>query len=222
MSGAIAPNPTLYINNLNDKVNKEELRAQLLALFISYGRVIDIVAKKGSKMKGQAFIAFADLAEATTAMRACEGTMFYDKPLVRCISQKYALLFLLLTFDEKHIHYAKTKSYALIKREDPDFVPPNPVGVSREQNGPSTSNGVEKRSREEDADTAARQVKREKPSGAEDGDEMELEDDNDEEPQQAAQCASLSAVLIHRVPVYKLSQNSYTASASTTNCAVIL
>lgn len=83
MSSSIAPNPTLYINNLNDKINKEELRSQLFALFMTYGRVIDVVAQKGSKMKGQAFLAFADLAEATTAMRACEGMIFYDKPLVR-------------------------------------------------------------------------------------------------------------------------------------------
>ena len=82
MSSSVAPNPTLYINNLNDKVNKDELRAQLFALFSTYGRVIDVVARKGDKMKGQAFLSFTDLAEATSAMRACEGMIFYDKPLV--------------------------------------------------------------------------------------------------------------------------------------------
>lgn len=86
MASSISPNQTLYINNLNDKINKEELRAQLFALFVTYGRVIDVVAKKGKKMKGQAFLAFADLAEATAAMRACEGMIFYDKPLVRFLS----------------------------------------------------------------------------------------------------------------------------------------
>lgn len=82
MSSAVSPNSTLYINNLNDKVNKEELKSQLLALFSTYGRVIDIVARKGAKMKGQAFLSFADLAEATSAMRACEGMIFYEKPMV--------------------------------------------------------------------------------------------------------------------------------------------
>ena len=77
------PNATLYLNNLNDKVNKEELRRQLLALFTTYGRVIDVVALKGQKMRGQAFLVFADLAGATAAMRACEGIVFYDKPMVR-------------------------------------------------------------------------------------------------------------------------------------------
>lgn len=79
------PNTTLYINNLNDKVNKEELRSQLYALFTTYGKIIDVVASKSLKMRGQAFLVFTDLAAATTAMRACEGMMFYDKPMVRCI-----------------------------------------------------------------------------------------------------------------------------------------
>ena len=76
------PNTTLYINNLNDKVNKDELRHQLFSLFMTYGKVLDVVAQKGPKRRGQAFLVFADLAEATAAMRACEGFIFYDKPMV--------------------------------------------------------------------------------------------------------------------------------------------
>ena len=78
-----APNATLYIKNLNDQVQKDELRAQLYSLFTTYGKIIDVVASKSTKMRGQAFLVFADLAGATTAMRACEGMMFYDKPMVR-------------------------------------------------------------------------------------------------------------------------------------------
>jgi RNA recognition motif-containing protein len=76
------PNTTLYLNNLNDQVNKEELRSQLFALFTTYGKIIDIVASKSQSMRGQAFLVFTDLAGATSAMRACEGMVFYDKPLV--------------------------------------------------------------------------------------------------------------------------------------------
>jgi RNA recognition motif-containing protein len=83
MASSIPPNKTLYVNNLNDKITKDELRTQLYALFTTYGKIIDIVALKGTKMKGQAFLVFADQAGATTAMRACEGMLFYDKPLVR-------------------------------------------------------------------------------------------------------------------------------------------
>jgi hypothetical protein len=78
-----APNTTLYIKNLNDQVQKDELRAQLYSLFTTHGKIIDVVASKSAKMRGQAFLVFADLAGATTAMRACEGMMFYDKPMVR-------------------------------------------------------------------------------------------------------------------------------------------
>lgn len=81
-SSSNQPNTTLYINNLNDKINKEELKSQLFALFTTYGKIIDIVASKNQKMRGQAFLVFTDLAGATSAMRACEGMMFYDKPLV--------------------------------------------------------------------------------------------------------------------------------------------
>lgn len=81
-SSSNQPNNTLYIKNLNDKVNKEELKIQLLALFATYGKVIDVVASKSQKMRGQAFLVFTDLASATSAMRACDGMMFYDKPLV--------------------------------------------------------------------------------------------------------------------------------------------
>jgi U2 small nuclear ribonucleoprotein B'' len=83
------PNTTLYLNNINDKVNKDELRSQLFALFTTYGKIIDIVASKSKKMRGQAFLVFTDLAGATSAMRACEGMVFYDKPLVRA---RFAML----------------------------------------------------------------------------------------------------------------------------------
>lgn len=166
MTASLSPNPTLYINNLNDKINKEELKSQLYALFKTYGRVIDVVAQKGAKMKGQAFLAFADLAEATTAMRALDGMVFYDKPL--------------------HIQYAKTKSYAVLRREDPNFVPPNPLNAgSRLLNG-----AQEKRGREGDGDAtdSSRQKKRERQD--EDDEEMELEDDDDSGAKNAAQASA--------------------------------
>lgn len=84
--GSSQPNTTLYINNLNDKITKEELKTQLYALFTTYGRIIDVVASKSPKMRGQAFLVFSDLAGATSALRACEGMVFYDKPLVRVLS----------------------------------------------------------------------------------------------------------------------------------------
>ncbi|KAG9317525.1 hypothetical protein JVU11DRAFT_1731 [Chiua virens] len=161
------PNTTLYINNLNDKVNKEELRSQLYALFTTYGKIIDVVASKGPKMKGQAFLVFTDLAAATTAMRACDGMIFYDKPM--------------------RINYAKSKSYATSRREDPNFVPPTSANARPEaaQIGKITVSSVDKRQRDEDTTDDHPSAKREK--SQEDGsDEEEMEIDEDEENVQHA------------------------------------
>ncbi|EPQ58985.1 RNA-binding domain-containing protein [Gloeophyllum trabeum ATCC 11539] len=152
------PNNTLYINNLNDKVNKEELRHQLFALFTTYGKVIDVVAQKGAKMRGQAFLVFSDLAGATAAMRACEGMVFYDKPM--------------------RIHYAKSKSYATLRREDPNFIPPVAAAVH------NATLASDKRAREDDMNVDERASKKEK-ADDEDGEEMEIEDDEEGGSKQA-------------------------------------
>lgn len=83
------PSSTIYLKNLPDRLTKSELKSQLYALFLPYGVILDIVALKTQKMRGQAFVVFEDLAAATTAMRAWEGEMFYDKPMVgsKCFMQ---------------------------------------------------------------------------------------------------------------------------------------
>ncbi|KAG8713561.1 Nuclear envelope morphology protein 1 [Ceratobasidium sp. 423] len=97
------PNKTLYIKNLNDQVKKDELKSQLYALFTPYGRIVDVVAVKSPKMRGQAFVVFQDLAGATAAMRAWDSELFYDK--------------------EMKIEYAKTRSYATRRIEEPGWDP---------------------------------------------------------------------------------------------------
>jgi len=161
------PNTTLYVNNLNDKVNTEELRSQLYALFTTYGKIVDVVASKSTKMRGQAFLVFTDLTAATTAMRACEGMIFYDKPM--------------------RISYAKSKSYATSRREDPNFVPPTSSHARPEtaQIGKLTVSSVDKRQRDDDTPDDRPNAKREKSQG--DGsDEEEMEIDEDEETVQHA------------------------------------
>ncbi|CEL57615.1 U2 small nuclear ribonucleoprotein B'' OS=Homo sapiens GN=SNRPB2 PE=1 SV=1 [Rhizoctonia solani AG-1 IB] len=97
------PNKTLYIKNLNDQVKKDELKSQLYALFTPYGRIVDVVAIKNPKLRGQAFVVFQDLAGATAAMRAWDGELFYDK--------------------EMKIEYAKTRSHATRRIEEPGWDP---------------------------------------------------------------------------------------------------
>uniref|UniRef100_A0AC34F3L8 RRM domain-containing protein n=1 Tax=Panagrolaimus sp. ES5 TaxID=591445 RepID=A0AC34F3L8_9BILA len=77
----VKPNHTLYINNLNEKVKKDELRKALYAIFSQFGQVIDIMAFKTLRMRGQAHVIFKDVNCASTAMRSMQGFPFYEKPM---------------------------------------------------------------------------------------------------------------------------------------------
>lgn len=72
---------TLYVNGLNEKVKKEELRRSLYFLFSQHGRIISIVAMKTIKARGQAFICFENVNEASSAMRILQGFPLYDKKI---------------------------------------------------------------------------------------------------------------------------------------------
>lgn len=89
------PNHTIYVNNLNEKVKIEELKKSLYAVFSQFGTILDIVAMKTLKMRGQAFVAFQEATSAATALRSMQGFPFYEKPM--------------------RIQYAKTDSDAVTK-----------------------------------------------------------------------------------------------------------
>ncbi|KAG0124785.1 hypothetical protein HOY82DRAFT_526012 [Tuber indicum] len=91
----LPPNQTLYVQNLNDKIRKQDLRTELYTLFSTYGVVLDVNALKTMKGRGQAHIAFRDVAAATQAMRALQGFEFFGK--------------------EMRIFYGKGKSHAVSK-----------------------------------------------------------------------------------------------------------
>lgn len=117
---ATAPNQALYVNNLNDKLSKQDLRLNLYLLFSTYGTVLDIVALKTSKMRGQAHIVFRDIVSASLAMKECNGTYFFGK--------------------EMRIAYAKGRSDIISKlegtyiprqRQDPDKLQDQAQGTKR-------------------------------------------------------------------------------------------
>lgn len=60
-----------------------ELKKSLYAIFSQFGQILDIVALKTLKMRGQAFVIFKEIASATNALRSMQGFPFYDKPMVR-------------------------------------------------------------------------------------------------------------------------------------------
>nr|ACO15687.1 U1 small nuclear ribonucleoprotein A [Caligus clemensi] len=77
----VRPNHTIYINNLNEKVKKDDLKKSLYAIFSQFGQILDIVALKTLKMRGQAFVIFKEITSATNALRSMQGFPFYDKPM---------------------------------------------------------------------------------------------------------------------------------------------
>uniref|UniRef100_A0A7S1X0U7 RRM domain-containing protein n=1 Tax=Tetraselmis chuii TaxID=63592 RepID=A0A7S1X0U7_9CHLO len=91
------PNQTLYINNLYEKAKKEELKKCMYALFSQYGKVLDVVAMKTLRLRGQCWVVFEDVGAATSAMRSLQGFPFYNKPM--------------------RIAFAKTKSDAVAKMD---------------------------------------------------------------------------------------------------------
>ncbi|XP_055901056.1 U2 small nuclear ribonucleoprotein B''-like [Biomphalaria glabrata] len=78
---SIHPNHTIYINNLNEKIKKDELKKSLYAIFSQFGQILDIVALKTLKMRGQAFVIFKEINSAANALRSMQGFPFYDKPM---------------------------------------------------------------------------------------------------------------------------------------------
>lgn len=74
---------SLYCTNLPDKkIQKQDLRTSLYALFSTYGTVLDVVAMKTQKMRGQAHIVFKDVQASTQALRALQGFEFFGKQMV--------------------------------------------------------------------------------------------------------------------------------------------
>jgi RNA recognition motif-containing protein len=108
------------VRNLPDKLQKEDLKRNLYMLFATYGVILDIVALKTMKMRGQAHVVFRDVDSSTQAMRALQGFTFFGKDM--------------------QIAYAKTKSDTVAKLDgtykmpeperehEPEQAPAQPAG----------------------------------------------------------------------------------------------
>jgi len=79
--GAAGPGQTLYLNNINEKIKKEPLKKSLYSVFSQFGKIVDIVACRGIRLRGQAWVVFADASSANNALRQMQGFPFYDKPM---------------------------------------------------------------------------------------------------------------------------------------------
>ncbi|KIY66730.1 RNA-binding domain-containing protein [Cylindrobasidium torrendii FP15055 ss-10] len=90
---------TLYIQNLNEKVKLDVIKTSLLGLFKPYG-VIDVVAHKNLRMRGQAFVSFENTEQAEKAMGDVRGFPLYSKSM--------------------QISFARTRADAVVKKLDSD------------------------------------------------------------------------------------------------------
>ncbi|TVY42291.1 U2 small nuclear ribonucleoprotein B'' [Lachnellula subtilissima] len=103
-------NRELYITNLpSSKIQKEDLRRELYILFATYGPVLDVVALRTMKMRGQAHIVYRDIQTATQAMRSLQGFEFFGK--------------------EMQIQYAKSKSDMIAKLDGTFKMPAAAAGA---------------------------------------------------------------------------------------------
>lgn len=58
------------------------MKQTLKDIFEKFGEVLEVIAKKNIKMRGQAFIIFRNLKDAANAKNGLSGTILYHKELV--------------------------------------------------------------------------------------------------------------------------------------------
>ena len=61
-------------------------------LFATYGPVLDVIAMRNDKMRGQAHVVFRDIQGSTQAMRALQGFDFFGNELVRHDSSTFPVV----------------------------------------------------------------------------------------------------------------------------------
>ncbi|KAL8450943.1 hypothetical protein Emed_002242 [Eimeria media] len=98
---SIAPNCTIYVSNINDRIKLKELKENLKSMFKQFGEIRQIVAMSSFWRRGQAWIVFKEEAAATAALNGMQGFVYHGQPL--------------------HINYALSKS-DIVAKEDGTFV----------------------------------------------------------------------------------------------------
>lgn len=91
---------TVYLNNLNEKVKVPALKQTLKNLLKNFGPVLEVVAHRSVRMRGQAFVAFPDREMAAKAVKEIKGFPLYGKPI--------------------EITFARSAADAVVKRKTPD------------------------------------------------------------------------------------------------------
>ena len=75
---------TVYVRNLNYKLEPNELRKGLYYEFVKFGKILDIVVgQKRYALKGQAWIIFDKAEDTTNAVAQMNGKVVLNRPVVR-------------------------------------------------------------------------------------------------------------------------------------------
>ena len=97
LSDGTPPCQTLYVSNMVTKPSNSTTKKALFAMFSQFGVVVDVVASKSWRLRGQAWVVFEKAEAAEKAKARMAGFPFFDR--------------------EIRIEFAKTKSDAVRKME---------------------------------------------------------------------------------------------------------
>ncbi|KAK5107592.1 hypothetical protein LTR62_000986 [Meristemomyces frigidus] len=96
--GEIPPNATVYVRGINERVNVSKVVDTLKELFGEYGTILDVIAKKSIKRKGQAFVIYDSVDSAQYAIDELQGFEVFGNQIL--------------------VEFAKTRSDVTVLRED--------------------------------------------------------------------------------------------------------
>lgn len=111
-NGVVVPTEstqTLYLHNLNEKVQIPVLKETLRTLFKPYKPLGEVVAHRNVRMRGQAFVSFHDKESAERAKADVDEFPLYGKPMVGCGGSLMQI-----------IAFAKTRSDVVVKQSGDD------------------------------------------------------------------------------------------------------
>ena len=88
----------IQVRNIDERIKIPTLIETLRGVFSEYGDVVDVIAKKSIKRKGQAFVVFDSIDGAQNAIDELQGFDIFGQQM--------------------HLDFAKTRSDATVKAED--------------------------------------------------------------------------------------------------------
>ncbi|KAK4544938.1 hypothetical protein LTR36_003843 [Oleoguttula mirabilis] len=96
--GETPPSATVYVKNIDERIKIPSLVETLREVFGEYGNVVDVIAKKSIRRRGQAFVVYDTIDSAQTAIDELQAFEIFGKQM--------------------HLDFAKTRSDVTVLKED--------------------------------------------------------------------------------------------------------